>query len=191
MNRDRRAALLNDEALGGMLRGLRPRVPPPGLTTALRVLASRERQRTYTTWRDRLHLFSTNLMRPLALPVAGGVMSAVVLFSMFLAPTYPILEAGSYDVPITVTTQATVRGSGPINATGGEVTVEVFVNGQGRMVDYVIVSGIGALDNGASRRNIETVLMLTEFNPATNAFGQPISGKMRLTLRSSHIDVKG
>jgi hypothetical protein len=74
MTRDRRVALLNDEVLGHVLRSLRPRVPPSGLTTSLRVLASRERQRRLgADWPGRLRLFAANLMRPLALPLAGGV----------------------------------------------------------------------------------------------------------------------
>jgi hypothetical protein len=195
MKPDRKAELLNDEVLAQMLRGLRPRVPPPGLTTSLRVLASRERRRMGAAWGDRLRLFATNLMRPLALPFAGGVCSAVVLFSMWLVPTYPVRGEGSFDVPTMLTTQATVRGTGPIGATGDDVIVDVIVmpnsDGYGRMVDYTVVSPHGAPVDEALRRNIENRLLFTEFTPAT-AFGQPTASRIRLYLqRSSHIDVKG
>ncbi len=195
MKPDRKAELLNDEVLAQMLRGLRPRVPPPGLTTSLRVLASRERRRMGGAWGDRLRLFATNLMRPLALPFAGGVCSAVVLFSMWLVPTYPVRGEGSFDVPTMLTTQATVRGTGPIGATGDDVIVDVIVmpnsDGYGRMVDYTVVSPHGAPVDEALRRNIENRLLFTEFTPAT-AFGQPTASRIRLYLqRSSHIDVKG
>jgi len=191
MTRDRRD-LLSDEGLSRALRSLRPRVPPLGLTVSLRVLASRElRRRTGTAWADRIHLFFDNLMRPLALPLAGGVFSTVLLFSMCLAPSYPMQGNGSFDVPPIAPTQPTVKGTGPILSTGSDVTVDVTIDGQGRMVDYMIVSGGDGQDNEALRRRIETVLLLTEFNPATGPFGQPTSGKMRLSLRSSSIDVRG
>jgi len=191
MTRDRRVALLNDEVLGQVLRSLRPRVPPAGLTTSLLVLASRERQRRLgANWPDRLRLFASNLMRPLALPLAGGVFSTIVLFSMWLVPTYPMRGASTFDVPTDLTTEATVKGAGPIGNTAGDVVVELTIDGQGRMVDYRIVSGRNELANDAVRRSLENTLLFIEFTPAT-AFGQPTAGKMRLSLRSSHIDVKG
>ena len=63
---------LDEKAESGALRGLPLRVPPAGFSTALRVLASRERQRllsrrtwtqSFSDWQDRARLFSHNLMR--------------------------------------------------------------------------------------------------------------------------------
>ena len=190
MKRDRKETLLNDDALSGMLRSLPSRVPPAGLTTSLRVLASRERRRRDAAWVDRAHLVVNNLMRPLALPFAGGVFSTVVLFSMWLVPTYPMRGETGFDVPTMLTTEATVKGTGPIGATGDDVVVDVTISGAGRMVDYSIVSGRSAGDDEALRRNIENMLLFTEFTPAT-AFGQPTASKIRLSLWSSHVDVKG
>jgi len=193
MTRERKKALLDDEVLGRALRSLPRRFPPLSVSSSLRVLASRERTRIANSGiavADRLSLFANNLMRPLALPFAGGVFSAVVLFSMWLVPTYPVRGANTFDVPTMLTTEATVKRTGPIGSSGGEVIVDVMIDGQGRMVDYTIVSGHSVLDNEALRRNIENILILTEFTPATQ-FGQPMSGKMRLQLGSSHIDVKG
>src|SRR5712692_9772583 len=82
----------SDEALTRALGSLPRRIPPPGLTTALRVLASHERQRIrarrrpldrWAAWRDRVLLAANNVMRPLALPACGGVFSAVVLLGMW------------------------------------------------------------------------------------------------------------
>src|SRR5579864_3829715 len=100
MVRDPRAALLDDEVLDRMLRRLRPPVPPAELTTSLRVLASRELSRRQGwSWIERLRLVADNLMLPLALPLAGGVFSTVVLFSMWLVPTYPMRGVSTFDVP--------------------------------------------------------------------------------------------
>jgi hypothetical protein len=195
MKRDRKAALLSDERLGQMLRAIPSRMPPPGLTTSLRVVASRERcRRVGAAWMDRFHLFATNLMRPLALPFAGGVFSTVVLFSM-LAPFYPVHGESNSDIPTMLSTEATIRGIGPIGTTRDDVIVDVIVmpnsDGYGRVVDYTIVSPHGAPMDEALRRNIENWLLFTEFTPATS-FGQPTSSKIRLYLQqSSHIDVKG
>jgi len=184
---------LDDKALSRALRSLPRRLPPLSLTSSLRVLASRERSRIANrgiAGMDRLRLFADNLMRPLALPFAGGVFSTVVLFSMWLVPTYPVRGSSSFDVPTILTTEATVKLTGPIGASGGEVIVDVVIDGQGRMVDYTIVSGHSVLNNDSLRRNIENILIFTEFTPATS-FGQPMSGRVRLQLGSSRIDVKG
>src|SRR5678809_406058 len=82
---------IGEEHVSMLLRSLPPREPPAGLNTSLRVIASRERQRMLEgrgvrricgSWLDRTRLWSQQLLRPLALPAAGGVFSAVVLFSM-------------------------------------------------------------------------------------------------------------
>jgi hypothetical protein len=197
MKRDRGATLLNDEVLSRVMRGLSPLVPPPMLSTSLRVLASRElSRRSGKAWQDRLRLFADNLARPLALPFAGGVFTTVILFSMWLVPTYPMRVAASgFDVPTVLSTEATVKGTGPIGAAGGDMVVDVTIDGGGRMVDYAVVqynnvSGRNVLNSEALRRNLENMLLFTEFTPATS-FGQPTAGKIRLYLDSSHIDVKG
>ena len=80
-------ANLTDEALSRALRSLPSRVPPVELRTALLVAASRERKALFdrrdfgarlSLWRGHLNLAMNNFMRPMALPFAGGVFSAVV-----------------------------------------------------------------------------------------------------------------
>jgi len=186
--------LINDEALSRALRTLRKRMPPPSLTSSLRVLASREQRRSVygrgRVFLDRLHLFFDNLMRPLALPFAGGVCSTIILFSMWLVPLYPLRGSDAFDVPSILTTQAAVKLTAPVSFDDADdVIVDVTIDGDGRMVDYKIVSGSYPNDE-ALRRSIAGVLLLTRFTPATS-FGQPVEGRLRLSLRSSHIDVKG
>jgi hypothetical protein len=174
------------------LRNLRRRTPPAALSSSLRVIASRERQRMIRgaglNFADRLRLYCDNLMRPLALPFAGGIFSAVVLFSMWVIPTYPLRGSSTSDIPIMWTTQAAVKQTGPV-AASGDVVVDVTVDDTGRMIDYHIVGG-NVSDNEELRRSIESFLIFTVFQPATS-LGQPVTGKIRLSLQSSHIDVKG
>ena len=181
------------EIVGQSLRSLPTRRPPASLRTSLRVIASRERQRLLERrigWRDRLQLFSTNLMRPLALPLAGGVFSTVALFSMWLVPTYPLRADDAFDVPTALSTDPTVFQTAPIGATSADIVVDVTVDDQGRMIDYAVVSGSATLTSATLRKNLENRLLFTVFKPATQ-FGQPMSGKIRISLRTSEVDVKG
>ena len=186
--------LRNVDSLGEALRGLSVKVPPPELRTSLRVIASRHRQqrssRSSVTWRDRARLFATNLMRPLALPFAGGVFSTVVLFSMFVVPAYPLLSNSDTDVPTVLNTPVAVKSIAPFSVGDTDVVVDVTVDEQGRMLDYAIVAGASVLANPQMRRRLENALVFSNFTPATT-FGQPMISKMRLWFHSSRIDVRG
>lgn len=193
MKRDREEMLeRGDPVVSRALRSLPRLRPPAGLNSSLRVLASQHLARSGSFSRlDRFRVSFDNLMRPLALPFAGGVFSAVILFSMWVVPSYPARAAGTFDIPISLTTAATVKRMAPIATTANDdLVIDVTVDGDGRMVDYSIVSG-GNAGDPVLRRSIEGFLLLTSFTPATGSFGQPVAGRLRLTLRSSHIDVKG
>jgi hypothetical protein len=187
------------EDLSRALGRLPVRIPPPGLTTSLRVIASRERQRAldrmtlrrkWETWRDRVSLSATNVMRPLALPFAGGIVSALVLFSMWVVPTFPVLGKTTPDVPTMLTTAPAVKDTAAMGVAGGDVVLDVTVDDQGRMVDYTILSGARLQHDPALRRRLENMLLFTQFVPATE-FGRPVPSKLRLSLFTSYINVKG
>jgi hypothetical protein len=191
---------LTDDVLSQALRSLPSRLPPAGLRTSLLVAASRERQhliesRTFgSRWgvlRSQFSLILNNFMRPMALPFAGGVFSAVVLFSMLVVPTYPVRASSGADIPTMLTTEAFVKGTAPVGAASGEIVVDVSVDDQGKMVDYRIVSGQALLKDYTLRRRLENMLLFTQFAPATS-FGVPTAARMRLSLHAlSYIDVKG
>jgi hypothetical protein len=181
------------DSVSQVLRNLPARMPPSGLRTSLRVLASRERQRILSSqigWRDRLNLLVTNMMRPLALPLVGGIFSAVVLFSLCVGPMYSVHGDDSPDIPTVLTTAATVKSTAPLAGSCGDVVVDVIVDGTGRMVDYKVVSGFNVLTSAQIRRSLENRLIFTTFEPVTQ-FGQAKSGKLRLYFRNSEVDVKG
>jgi hypothetical protein len=181
------------DSVSQVLRYLPARTPPPGLRTSLRVLASRERQRLLSkqiNWRDRLHLRVTNLMRPLALPFAGGLFSTVALFSICLVPMYPVRADDSSDIPTGLRTEAFVKSTAPLAGSCGEVVVDVTVDESGRMVDYKVVSGFNVLTSAQIRRSLENRLIFTTFEPGTQ-FGHATSGTLRLYFRNSEVDVQG
>ena len=106
-------------------------------------MASHERQRavqgpTSSVWLDRFQLFAQNLMRPLALPFAGGIFSTVVAFSMWLSTGYPVHASNGFDIPIPLTSKRaeittlvtkdpSVLQTAPIQASGlDDVVVDVW-----------------------------------------------------------------
>lgn len=181
------------------LRGMARRPMPANLTLSLRAIASRESsfRRRYAGFRgwvhnqyDQLALFSDNLMRPIALPAAGGLASAVLLFSMVMTNFQGVARQPLNDIRLTIATDPTVK-SMLLDVSDAEFTVDVFVDEQGRVIDYSFPDGYGSMNTSQMRRKLENSLLFTEFSPATN-FGQPTSGWVRMKFKSrSEIDVKG
>jgi hypothetical protein len=162
---------------------------PEALAGRLRVLASHERERRLRRaslsalmrhWGSWVWLCFDNMMRPRALPIAGGVISALLLVGVWL----PALASNqsSDDVPL-----ATWGYIGPspldVRATGGagNAVVELTIDERGRVVDYTVTSGAMTPELGG-------MILFSRFNPAT-LFGRPTSGK--LVYRLSQVSVIG
>jgi hypothetical protein len=170
--------------------------PPAHLTGMLRVLASQEcsrrlvRNHPFRHVAVRFHLWVDNLMRPLALPFAGGLLSAILLFSM-LVPNFSFHRVTGNDVPIAGFTDPTVKVLDPFDlpAADDQYVFEVLVDGQGRMIDYSIVGGPSLVKNSELRRQLENKLLFTGFTPAT-AFGQPTYGRIYISFSRTLVNVK-
>lgn len=196
MSHDLRQVLGSDQVLNRALRGLPRPTSPGGMTTALRVLASRERERAaqklswktqLNNWTGRIHLAMENVMRPLALPIAGGVFSAVTLFSVWVVPAYPEFAHTGFDVPTQLSTEARVKGFSSIATSGEDIVMDVTLDERGRVVDYKILSAF--MLDVVARRKLENMLVFeTTFVPATS-FGQPTASKIRLWLNARRFDV--
>jgi len=178
------------------IRSLPRKELPKDLAIRLRVLASRERNKHVglgRTWWQSLAFRLNGILRPLAVPLAGGIAAAVVLFAA-LVPTLSHPAATS-DIPCVVFTQPTLESMGPIGFTPADAIVDLRIDQTGRIVNYSIVEAAGHVD--AIHRSIENSLLFTSFKPARLApnscsdCGVPISGTFRMVLRSSHIEVKG
>lgn len=177
-----------------------PALPiPEELALQLRVIASREAARRRAingfagqvkAWRTAFAFWADNLMRPLAVPAMGGLASAVVLFSMVMTNFQGIIRAHEQDVPTVLYTVATVRSSLDLALGPEEIAVDVFVDEQGRVIDYAFPSGYGRYNTAAVRRGLENSLLFTQFHPATS-FGKPTSGWVRVSFRRSEIQVQG
>lgn len=182
------------------LRNLPRLRPSEKLSLELRILASKERTRAlryrdlptavrYLRQRARMHL--DNLMRPLAVPAFGGVLAALVLF-LLLAPVYPVrsVNAASFDVPTRLSTSASLKTLGAYTTVPDPVTLLVQVNSEGRVVGYQIQSGEEEMENEATRRRIEQILLFTVFTPATN-FGKPVSAMVTISVGHNDVLVLG
>ncbi|HYP08007.1 MAG TPA: hypothetical protein VER03_17380 [Bryobacteraceae bacterium] len=181
-----------------VLQGLPQRAPAADLRTRLRVLASKEssRRRSRATWykwaQTKLvdfRLFANNLMRPLAIPTAGGFVSALLLFGV-LAPTLatPGAIPGGTDVPTVLYTEASVRSLTPFGFRDVAFLVEVTIDDEGRVIEYSIPSEYPVTPE--LYRSIGNNLLFTQFTPVRN-FGQPVRSKFRISFQSSQIDVRG
>lgn len=190
------------DQLGAVRKSLRamPRRPmPANLTLSLRAMASREssfrrRYAGFSGWfqrrYDQISLFSHNLMRPLAVPAAGGLASAVLLFSMVMTNFQGIVRQPLNDIPLSIATDPTVKAM-LLDVSDAEFTVDVFVDEQGRVIDYSFPDGYGSMNTAQMRRKLENSLLFTEFSPATS-FGQPTAGWVRMKFNGrSEINVKG
>jgi len=182
-----------------VLRHLPAFTPPEELAISLSVLASKERMRRLArktgatrlaNWGQRVRFWVDNMMRPVALPFAGGFISAVVLFSMLVPNILLQRTAEANDVPTGLSTEVTIKSLAPFGFNDDDVVVEVMVDGQGRMMDYSIAAhGQSPGKDSELRRSIGNNLLFTEFTPATS-FGQPTISKILVGFSRRQINVK-
>lgn len=181
--------------LQNVLRHMPSPAAPPRLSLQLRILASRERARRLTritissllrSWRDGAVLAMNNLMRPIALPFAGGLLSAIFLFGV-LVPTLQARRNIRNDVPYVIYQQATVDSMAPFGFTESEVVIELTIDEHGFITDYSVPKG--KLSKELSN-DIGNMILFTSFTPAALS-GQPTAGKVLVSFRRSHINIKG
>jgi len=191
--RDCRAHLEFLQSQRNQLRAMDRAVMPAALASRLRVAASYERERQLMranmtllvkNWFAGVRLFADNLMRPLALPFAGGVTSTLACFTvLFSLLSFPHSVGGAtfFTPP-----DGTLVAQGPngmfLNsdlriepvdaATPDDANiVELTIDESGRVSDWEVVKGRLTPD-------IKNVIMLSKFKPATY-FGMPTWGKVK------------
>ncbi len=175
------------------LRALPKREVPAELTMRLRVVASQQREvnrgqadfaTAWSRWRMRMRLSVRDLMRPLAVPAAGGILSSIVCFCM-LAGTFSIPRlSATNDVPLGFTTQVQVDQLSPFGYMGHDVVIELTIDKEGKVANYSAHGSVTRDD----MKQLGNLILFTSFAPAT-VFGQPTSGK--ILLSSHRINVRG
>jgi len=178
------------------LRRLSDVAVPSELGARLRVMASHERERWLTRvsmsaraayWASRARLTFDNLMRPLALPFAGGSLAALITFSL-LVPNLsfphnfgdqswfkPPVPQSDY-VPGVIHGALVVRADTVVPE--GANAVELTIDEQGKVRNYSLVSGSLTPD-------LQSIIILPPlFHPAT-VLDLPIPAKVRVIERQS------
>ena len=168
---------------------------PPELSGKLRVLASHERARQLTRvsvsarlehWMGRAQLWFDNLMRPVALPVAGGLVSALVLFSMLvpnLSFAHNISDQSFFTHPVGLVVEqvgSVVKPMGSvfrIEPADAEIPSEgnvvlLTIDATGRVSDY-------SMAHGKLTPDLQNIIMFSQFLPAT-VLGLPTTGKVKI-----------
>jgi len=183
-----------------------PAVPAP-LTTNLRVLASHERERqlarvSFSTrmarWGSRVQLAFDNLMRPVALPFTGGLLSTLLMFGLLVPSlsfshdlsgreflTVPVGrvvtnawdEVADADDDFPRIEQPTASSSDYVNV------VDMTIDNTGKVVDWSIV-------RGELTEDMKSMILFSKFQPAT-AFGVATSAKIRVVQSCPSATVRG
>ncbi|MDR3739135.1 MAG: zf-HC2 domain-containing protein [Terracidiphilus sp.] len=178
------------------LAALRPVPEPNDLILRIRVAVSRERARSQKSVLSGLQLLWENTVGPFLLQAAAGFCSAVLLIGSVTVlvgmMARPEMAQAKGDEPLGNATAprllylASGSGSGSESMNiAGPVIVEAYVNGQGEVYDYRIVSGP---TDAITRSQVEGLLIASRFEPA-RFFGQPVRGLAVLSF--SGVSVRG
>jgi len=180
--------------LRSLLRNLPVSPMPRRLAGQLRVLASHEKRRNSATRWQRsmawLQLAVDNLMRPVAIPFAGGIVAAIFAFSL-ITPTLTIRAAdASTDLPFYwLNTKGAMSFTPPFGFQGDETEVVLTIDANGQITDYRAASG------KVTRELIDNIgnsLLFSSFDPPRSG-GVPVSGIVRVKFQKNgnFIVVKG
>ncbi len=165
------------------LRKLPQTRPPSHLRTALRVIASRERQAMLDTrgsrwqhiwqaWKFRLN----ELMSPFTIPATGGFVSSCLLFALLALTISRTTQVAAYEVPILYADRADANLV-PVELRSS-VIVTFSLDRNGRITDYAVRDGADSFVGDASRLQAKNISMPAF--PTVLALAQPISSDISI-----------
>jgi len=166
---------------------------PADLGMKLRLAISHERARRKAGLFDNFNVKWQNAIRPVLIQASAGFAGTIVLLGSILlllgmvAVPEPVM---ANDEPLGAMTVPHYRYSAEnprpiLNSHDSTIIVEAYVNSQGRVYDYKIVSG---QEDAAVQVQILSQLLLSVFEPA-RVFGAPIRGRAVMTF--SGVSVQG
>ncbi len=176
-----------------LLARMGPRRAPADLALNLRVAISQEAAQSRRRYLDGVRVRLDNALDVFMLPAAVGLAAAVVIFVVlmgFLAP----LQADNSDVPLMLHTapqlQQSAFGSTLDSINDDSLVIEAYINPQGRVEDYRILSD--SKQDKALLSQVKKDMLIfttfTTFRPALS-MGRPTTG--RAILSFSRVSVKG
>ena len=172
---------------------LGPAKAPSDLGMKLRLAISHERAAMKSSWKDTFSLKWDNTIRPLLVQASAGFAGSVVLvggimllLGMVAAPE-PVMAndepLGAITVPHYL--YSAVSPHAITTNHDAPIVVEAYVNEQGRVYDYNIVSG--PVDATVKNQVVDQLVM-SVFQPAS-VFGSPVRGRVVLTFAG--VSVRG
>jgi hypothetical protein len=184
---ERLAAIRKTQALV-MALGRQP--APADLALRIKVAVSQRRDMTLQRRLQGLAVRFENAMNAFMLPATAGLVTAIVFFGLFVGFfVQPPSVSAANDVPTQLYTPPRLQYASLYGNNGVEfnepLVIEAFVNSQGRVEDYRIISGV---DTPEVHKQLDRALLFAVFEPAT-AFGAPASG--RVVISFTNVDVKG
>jgi anti-sigma factor RsiW len=194
-----RADLQAYSRLARVLADAIPVAPPSDLATRIRVQASRAQfqaapRRLWT----RVSVFFDNILRPLAVPATGGLLTAAFAFAFLVQSLIVGIPMGKIpnDLPTELVQPARLESLAPFPVPGiiangssssaGVLTVEATLNAQGQVAGYTILAGP---TDASIRHAIDQLLIFSRFQPELT-FGRPTAGG-HVVLSFSEIRVRG
>jgi anti-sigma factor RsiW len=176
-----------------LISAIGPAKAPSDLSLRLRVALSQEAANTAEEKFARGRVRWQNALSPLVWQITAGFASTVallggvaLLIGMFASPE-PLLAR---DEPLGMASSprflyTSVQPAGAIGDSVNPLVVQAFVNSEGRVYDYQIVSGVA---DAKTRAQLEDSLLFSVFAPA-QVFGQPVRGTVVLSF--ADVSVRG
>jgi Putative zinc-finger len=164
---------------------------PEDLSLKLRLAISREAARRRSPHFGSLILHVENALRAFMVPATTGLVATILVFGVVVGmlTSPPAVHANASDVPLMFATDPELQPSSfgfTMGAVGEDsLVIEAYVDANGRVQDYRILSGS---ENPKDIHELKNMLILTTFRPAT-WMGTPRSGTAILSF--SKISVKG
>jgi len=173
--------------------------PPADLVARIRVEASQPRSMAWRLGRIGVHaaMVFHHLLRPFAIPAAGGVLTALVVFVLLVQNTLMGVPLGGFapnDLPLNLVQPARLERLAPFPAPGvtgsdgyaGGLLLEATLNARGQVVSYKILSGPS---DALVQHQLDQILLFSRFRPLLN-FGRPADGG-RVLLSFNEVLVHG
>lgn len=170
-----------------------PQVPSM-VTTRLKVIASRERSRQLVrrdlqSWaaelRSRAKLVFDNLLRPLAVPAAGGILASSICFGTIMNNLHVHVQWDN-DVPIGISTDVGIEDISPFSSGSQDFKVLLSLDGDGNVTDFEVPQTAKVTSDEIQQ--IGNLVLYSTFTPAMRG-GRRVSSKRYFLL--SHISVRG
>lgn len=164
---------------------------PDDLSLKLRLAISHEVARSRRSYFATLIVHAENVLRAFMVPATTGLVATILVFGLVagILASPPSVHANAADVPLMLSTEPELQPNsfgftmGPVSE--DSLTIEAYVDADGRVQDYRILSGT---EDPKDVHQLRNMLIMTTFRPAT-WMGTPRPGTAILSF--SRISVRG